>query len=30
VAVKEGQWGYRLMVVEDPDGNRLFFPYPEA
>ena len=29
VAVKDGQWGYRLMVVEDPDGNQLFFPYPK-
>jgi catechol 2,3-dioxygenase-like lactoylglutathione lyase family enzyme len=26
VAVKEGWWGYRLMVVEDPDGNQLYFP----
>jgi len=30
VAVKEGHWGYRLMIVEDPDGNQLYFPYPEA
>ena len=29
VALKEGHWGYRLMIVEDPDGNRLFFPYPQ-
>ena len=28
VAVKDGRWGYRLLVVEDPDGNQLFFPYP--
>jgi len=28
VAVKEGTWGYRLMVVDDPDGNQLFFNYP--
>ncbi len=28
VAVKDGEWGYRLMVVEDPDGNTLYFPYP--
>jgi catechol 2,3-dioxygenase-like lactoylglutathione lyase family enzyme len=28
VAVKEGQWGYRLLVVDDPDGNQLFFNYP--
>ena len=26
--VKEGRWGYRLLVVEDPDGNLLFFNYP--
>lgn len=28
VPVKDGWWGYRLMVVADPDGNELFFPYP--
>ena len=28
VAVKEGSWGYRLMVVDDPDDNQLFFNYP--
>jgi catechol 2,3-dioxygenase-like lactoylglutathione lyase family enzyme len=28
VAVKEGSWGYRLLVVEDPDGNQLYFNYP--
>jgi catechol 2,3-dioxygenase-like lactoylglutathione lyase family enzyme len=28
VDVKDGQWGYRLMVVADPDGNELYFPYP--
>jgi catechol 2,3-dioxygenase-like lactoylglutathione lyase family enzyme len=27
-AVKEGRWGYRLLVVDDPDGNQLFFNYP--
>jgi catechol 2,3-dioxygenase-like lactoylglutathione lyase family enzyme len=26
--VKEGSWGYRLLVVDDPDGNLLFFNYP--
>jgi catechol 2,3-dioxygenase-like lactoylglutathione lyase family enzyme len=28
VPVKDGSWGYRLLVVEDPDGNQLFFNYP--
>jgi hypothetical protein len=26
--VKEGSWGYRLLAVDDPDGNQLFFNYP--
>ena len=26
--VKDGHWGYKLLVVDDPDGNQLFFPYP--
>jgi catechol 2,3-dioxygenase-like lactoylglutathione lyase family enzyme len=29
VAVKNGQWGFRLLVVEDLDGNQLFFNYPK-
>lgn len=29
VDVKDGEWGYRLMVVADPDGNQLYFPYPK-
>jgi catechol 2,3-dioxygenase-like lactoylglutathione lyase family enzyme len=29
-AVKDGNWGYRLLVVDDLDGNQLFFPYPNA
>ena len=28
VPVQEGSWGYRLLVVDDPDGNQLFFNYP--
>jgi hypothetical protein len=28
VAVKEGSWGYRILVVDDLDGNQLFFNYP--
>ncbi|HWI84992.1 MAG TPA: glyoxalase superfamily protein [Sphingomonas sp.] len=27
VEVKTGHWGYTLAVVEDPDGNRLWFPH---
>src|ERR1700748_3283566 len=23
VTVKDGSWGYRLLVVDDPDGNQL-------
>jgi len=30
VPVKEGLWGYRLLVVDDPDGNQLFFNYPNS
>lgn len=29
VAVKDGSWGYRLLVVEDLDGNQLLFNYPD-
>jgi len=28
VLVTEGWWGYRLLVVDDLDGNQLFFNYP--
>jgi catechol 2,3-dioxygenase-like lactoylglutathione lyase family enzyme len=28
ISVKDGSWGYRLLVVDDPDGNQLFFNYP--
>ena len=28
VPVKDGSWGYRILVVDDPDGNQLFFNYP--
>jgi catechol 2,3-dioxygenase-like lactoylglutathione lyase family enzyme len=27
VEVKDGWWGYRLLVVRDPDGNELYFNY---
>jgi catechol 2,3-dioxygenase-like lactoylglutathione lyase family enzyme len=30
VLVKDGSWGYRLLVVDDPDGNQLFFNYPNG
>jgi catechol 2,3-dioxygenase-like lactoylglutathione lyase family enzyme len=30
VPVKEGSWGYRLLVIDDPDGNQLFFNYPNV
>lgn len=26
--VEDGWWGYDTMIVRDPDGNELFFPYP--
>jgi catechol 2,3-dioxygenase-like lactoylglutathione lyase family enzyme len=29
VEVKEGWWGYKLAIVEDPDGNQLLFSYPK-
>jgi catechol 2,3-dioxygenase-like lactoylglutathione lyase family enzyme len=28
VTVKDGTWGYRLLVIDDLDGNQLFFNYP--
>lgn len=28
VSVGEGSWGYRLLVVDDLDGNQLLFNYP--
>lgn len=28
--VTDGRWGYRLFIVTDPDGNQLFFNYPEG
>jgi catechol 2,3-dioxygenase-like lactoylglutathione lyase family enzyme len=29
VAVKDGWWGFDTMIVEDPDGNELYFPVPK-
>lgn len=30
VKVEDGEWGYRLLVVRDPDGNQLWFNYPNT
>jgi catechol 2,3-dioxygenase-like lactoylglutathione lyase family enzyme len=30
VATKDGQWGYQLLVIVDPDGNQLFIPKPNS
>lgn len=30
VTVEDGFWGYKLLVVRDPDGNELYFNYPGA
>lgn len=30
VAVGDATWGYRVLVVEDPDGNQLYFNYPNV
>ena len=27
--VTDGWWGYDTMIIQDPDGNELFFPYPK-
>jgi catechol 2,3-dioxygenase-like lactoylglutathione lyase family enzyme len=29
VAVREGRWGYRVVIVADPDGNTLMFNYTD-
>ena len=29
VALQDGFWGFDTMIVEDPDGNELFFPVPK-
>jgi len=26
--IRDGWWGYDTMIIDDPDGNELFFPYP--
>lgn len=30
VNVEQGFWGYRLLVVRDPDRNELYFNYPSV
>ena len=30
VEVKDGWWGYKLAIVQDPDGNQLLFAYPKG
>jgi catechol 2,3-dioxygenase-like lactoylglutathione lyase family enzyme len=27
VDVRDGHWGYRIMAIQDPDGNAFYFPY---
>jgi uncharacterized glyoxalase superfamily protein PhnB len=27
--ITDGWWGYDTMMIKDPDGNELFFPYPK-
>jgi catechol 2,3-dioxygenase-like lactoylglutathione lyase family enzyme len=27
--IRDGWWGYNTMIIEDADGNELFFPYPK-
>ena len=29
IVATEGQWGYRLLIVADPDGNQLWYPFPD-
>jgi catechol 2,3-dioxygenase-like lactoylglutathione lyase family enzyme len=28
VRVEDGSWGFRILVVDDPDGNQLYLNYP--
>lgn len=30
VAFTRGHWGYPVVIVDDPDGNQLYFPDPES
>lgn len=28
VTVRDGFWGYPAKIVNDPDGNQIYFPHP--
>lgn len=28
VTARKGYWGYSCVIVDDPDGNQLYFPHP--
>jgi catechol 2,3-dioxygenase-like lactoylglutathione lyase family enzyme len=28
IPVREALWGYRVLIIDDPDGNQLLFNYP--
>ncbi|MBI1358957.1 MAG: bleomycin resistance family protein [Alphaproteobacteria bacterium] len=30
VSIRNGRWGYDSMIIDDPDGNQLYFPYPAS
>jgi len=30
VQIEDGWWGYPIMIVQDPDGNQLYFPGQSA
>lgn len=30
VVFTRGHWGYPVVIVDDPDGNQLYFPDPES
>lgn len=27
VPTRDGHWGYHVLIITDPDGNELYFPY---
>jgi hypothetical protein len=28
MSTRDDSWGYRVLVVDDVDGNQLYFDYP--